>query len=524
MDPYLEDFGDLNEKIDSIQVAEQQPPKKVFNFNLSAAPFVPGNSCVDETKTTTPSLPKEISQKATKRSEEIESSRNKVISKAKESKETINIVFIGHVDAGKSTIGGHILFLTGMIDKRTLEKYEKEAREKNRESWYFSYALDTNSDERDKGKTVEVGKAYFETKHKRFVLLDAPGHKAFVPNMISGAAQADIAVLVISARKGEFETGFDRGGQTREHAQIARISSVKLLIVVVNKMDDPTVNWSEERYNDITDRLSKYLKKSSWKSNEIYFMPISGFSGSNIKDPVSPDICPWWQGKPSFLGYLDSLPPINSDVEASAMVIISDRYKDKDMGLLLMGKVISGCFGKNDQFTLMPICKNFRIFSILSLEDEELEMAKVGENIKLRLSGDEEVDVIPGYVLCCQNNICPIGKTFDGHFAITDCKSIIAPGYKAVIHIHNAIDEVTLVSIKKVMDVKTHEWLPKAQPFLKQNDICIARFVLNNAQCIAPHTQIPYLSRFSIRDEGNASNKPGKTVGFGKILKVIQLE
>jgi peptide chain release factor subunit 3 len=140
----------------------------------------------------------------------------------REKKDHMNIVFIGHVDAGKSTIGGQILNLTGMVDKRTLEKYEREAKEKNRESWYLSWALDTNQEERDKGKTVEVGRAFFMTEHKHFTLLDAPGHKGFVPNMIGGACQADLAVLVISARKGEFETGFERGGQTREHAMLAK--------------------------------------------------------------------------------------------------------------------------------------------------------------------------------------------------------------------------------------------------------------------------------------------------------------
>ena len=163
-------------------------------------------------------------------------------------KEHVNMVFIGHVDAGKSTIGGQIQKLTGMVDARTLEKYEREAKEKNRETWYLSWCMDTNQEERDKGKTVEVGRAYFETDTKHFTILDAPGHKSFVPNMISGAAQADLAVLVISARKGEFETGFERGGQTREHAMLVKTAGVKHLVVLINKMDDPTVKWSEERY------------------------------------------------------------------------------------------------------------------------------------------------------------------------------------------------------------------------------------------------------------------------------------
>jgi peptide chain release factor subunit 3 len=163
-------------------------------------------------------------------------------------KEHVNIVFIGHVDAGKSTLGGNILYLTGMVDERTMEKYEKEAKEAGRESWYLSWALDSTKEERSKGKTVEVGRARFETEKRRYTILDAPGHKSYVPNMISGAAQADVGVLVISARKGEYETGFDKGGQTREHAVLAKMQGINKLVIAINKMDDPTVEWSKDRY------------------------------------------------------------------------------------------------------------------------------------------------------------------------------------------------------------------------------------------------------------------------------------
>ncbi len=231
-------------------------------------------------------------------------------------KEHLNIVFIGHVDAGKSTIGGQLLHLTGMVDKRTLEKYEREAKEKNRESWYLSWALDTNQEERDKGKTVEVGRACFETENRLFTLLDAPGHRGFVPNMIGGASQADLAVLVISARKGEFETGFERGGQTREHAMLAKTagkccccwvlncslnhesssSGVRQLIVLINKMDDPTVEWSEARYNECCEKLLPYLKKCGFNpKTELYFMPCSGLTGAYLREPVSEAVCPWFR-------------------------------------------------------------------------------------------------------------------------------------------------------------------------------------------------------------------------------------
>jgi peptide chain release factor subunit 3 len=181
---------------------------------------------------------------------EMESAANAEILKEMDLKEHVNVIFLGHVDAGKSTLGGSILVTTGMVDERTLDKYKRDAKEAGRETWYLSWALDLTKEERSKGKTVEVGRGFFETDRRRYSILDAPGHKTFVPSMLGGAAQADVGVLVISARKGEFETGFERGGQTREHAMLAKTQGVNKLIVVINKMDDPTVNWQKARYDE----------------------------------------------------------------------------------------------------------------------------------------------------------------------------------------------------------------------------------------------------------------------------------
>lgn len=270
----------------------------------------------------------------------------------KSKKEHVNVVFIGHVDAGKSTIGGQIMSLTGMVDKRTLEKYEREAREKSRESWYLSWALDTNQEERDKGKTVEVGRAYFETEKKHFTILDAPGHKSFVPNMIGGAAQADLAVLVISARKGEFETGFDRGGQTREHAMLAKTAGVKHLVVLVNKMDDPTVNWDETRYNECKDKILPYLKKLGFNpAKDLTFMPCSGLTGYGLREKIDMAVCPWYQGTP-FIPFIDELPSLNRKADGPFIMPIVDKYKD--MGTVVMGKVEGGCAKKGQNLLVMP--------------------------------------------------------------------------------------------------------------------------------------------------------------------------
>ena len=220
---------------------------------------------------------------------------NDSLSNYSSAKEHLNIVFIGHVDAGKSTMGGNLLYITGTVDKRTMEKYEREAKEAGRDTWYLSWALDSTPQERAKGKTVEVGRAYFETDLRRYTILDAPGHKTFVPSMIAGAAQADVAILVISARKGEFETGFERGGQTREHIMLVKTAGVTKVVVAVNKMDDLTVNWDKSRFDEIKDKLTPFVKSAGFNpKTDVIFIPVSAYTGLNLKDPIGKDVCPWW--------------------------------------------------------------------------------------------------------------------------------------------------------------------------------------------------------------------------------------
>lgn len=427
-------------------------------------------------------------------------------------KEHLNIVFIGHVDAGKSTLGGQLLYLTGMVDKRTLEKYEREAKEKNRESWYLSWALDTNQEERDKGKTVECGRAYFETENKHFTLLDAPGHRSFVPNMIGGACQADIAVLVISARKGEFETGFERGGQTREHAMLARTAGVKHLVVLINKMDDPTVNWAEERYNECRDKLIPYLKKCGFNpKTELTFMPCSGLSGAGLKDPAPSSDCSWYSG-PCFLPYIDQLKPIDRYLDGPFVMPVVDKYKD--MGTVCFGKVESGMADRGDQLILMPNRKVVEILQLWSDEDE-VQQVKSGENVKVKLKGVEEEEVSPGFVLCEIDKPCKVAKIFDAQVVILEHKSIICSGYSAVLHIHAAIEEVSVKAIICLIDRKTGEKGQLKPRFVKQDQIAVMRLETAGVVCVEPFKLFPQMGRFTLRDEG-------RTIAIGKVLRVVE--
>ncbi|CAG04494.1 unnamed protein product, partial [Tetraodon nigroviridis] len=424
-------------------------------------------------------------------------------------KEHVNVVFIGHVDAGKSTIGGQIMYLTGMVEKRTLEKYEREAKEKNRETWYLSWALDTNQEERDKGKTVEVGRAYFETEKKHFTILDAPGHKSFVPNMIGGASQADLAVLVISARKGEFETGFEKGGQTREHAMLAKTAGVKHLIVLVNKMDDPTVNWSLERYEECKEKLVPFLKKVGFNpKKDIYFMPCSGLTGANLKEPVAE--CPWYTGLP-FISHLDSLPNFTRSSDGPVRLPIVDKYKD--MGTVILGKLESGSISKAQQLIMMPNRHTVEVLNLLS-DDVETDDAGPGENLKLRLKGIEEEEILPGFILCSPDNLCHSGRTFDAQIVIIEHKSIICPGYNAVLHIHTCIEEVQITALICLVDKKTGEKSKIRPRFVKQEQVCIARLRAAGVICLETFKDFPQMGRFTLRDEG-------KTIAIGKVLKLV---
>ncbi|XP_006065071.4 LOW QUALITY PROTEIN: eukaryotic peptide chain release factor GTP-binding subunit ERF3A-like [Bubalus bubalis] len=474
-----------------------------WEHNKEVSEAEPGGSSLGD------SGPPEESGQEMMEKEEIRKSKSVVVPSGAPKKEHANLVFIGHVNAGKSTIGGQIMFLTGMVDKRTLEKYEREAKEKNRESWYLSWALDTNQEERDKGKTVEVGRAYFETEKKRFTILDAPGHKSFVPNMIGGASQADLAVLVISARKGEFETGFEKGGQTKEHAMLAKTAGVKYLIVLINKMDDPTVNWSVERYEECKEKLVPFLKKVGFSpKKDIHFMPCSGLTGANIKEQS--DFCPWYTGLP-FIPYLDNMPNFNRSIDGPIRLPIVDKYKD--MGTVVLGKLESGSIFKGQQLVMMPNKHNVEVLGIFS-DDAETDYVVPGENLKIRLKGIEEEEILPGFILCDPTNLCHSGRTFDVQIVIIEHKSIICPGYNAVLHIHTCTEEVEITALISLVDKKSGEKSKTRPRFVKQDQVCIARLRTAGTICLETFKDLPQMGRFTLRDEG-------KTIAIGKVLKLV---
>ena len=335
-----------------------KPKAKAKSFSISASGKKEDKKSadeaakVDEAKSEVaapaPEEPKEA-PKEEKKVEVVEKPKDKKPKKEykRDPRPHLNVVFIGHVDAGKSTISGNMMVLSGCVDERTMEKYEREAKQKNREGWSFAYVMDLDDQEREKGKTHETGAGYFETSDRRYTILDAPGHKAFVPSMIGGACQADIAILVISARKGEFETGFDRGGQTREHALLVKTCGVRFLAIVINKMDEPSVLWSEERYNEIESKLTPYLKQIGFAKSQFCFLPVSGITGAGLKKEVDSALCPWFSGK-SLQGVLNDVEAPGRKNDDPVRFPIHGKYKDEGK-VHIHGKLESGTFACGDK-------------------------------------------------------------------------------------------------------------------------------------------------------------------------------
>lgn len=428
-------------------------------------------------------------------------------------KDHVSIIFMGHVDAGKSTMGGNILYLTGSVDKRTVEKYEREAKDAGRQGWYLSWVMDTNKEERSDGKTIEVGRAYFETEKRRYTILDAPGHKMYVSEMIGGASQADVGILVISARKGEYETGFEKGGQTREHALLAKTQGVNKMIVTINKMDDPTVNWSQERYDQCVKNLSNFLKAIGYNVKEdVIFMPVSGYSGAGLKERVNPKDCPWYSG-PSLLEYLDTMSHMDRRINAPFMLPIAAKMRD--MGTIVEGKIESGHIRKGHSTLLMPNKINVEIQNIYNETESEVDMAICGEQVKLRIKGIEEEEISAGFVLTSPKNPIKNVTRFVAQIAIVELKSIMSAGFSCVMHVHTAIEEVTITRLLHKLEKGTNRKSKKPPAFAKKGMKIIAVVETEEPVCVETYQDYPQLGRFTLRDQGT-------TIAIGKIVKILE--
>ncbi|KAK1928593.1 Eukaryotic peptide chain release factor GTP-binding subunit ERF3B [Phytophthora citrophthora] len=425
-------------------------------------------------------------------------------------REHLNVVLIGHVDAGKSTLSGNLLYLMDQVDKRTIERYEREAKQRNRDSWFLAYIMDTGDEERAKGITVEVGRAHFETETRRFTILDAPGHKNYVPNMIQGASQADIGLLVISARKGEFETGFERGGQTREHAMLAKTLGINKLIVVINKMDE--CNWAQERFDECVGKLRPFLRMCGFAvKRDVAFIPVSGLHGDNVKVRLDKAKAPWYEGE-ALIEHMDSMHIANRNPDGPLRVPILDRYADR--GTITLGKVESGILKTGQKVVLMPT-NTTAIVNQVYINEQPVRTAKPGENVTIRLSCGLD-DVQKGFVLCGMKEEAPPRAihAFAAQIALVDTlehRPLLTAGYKCILHIHTVAQECIVAKLLRPIDPKTGKPVKKHVAFIKQGQSVVCRIEVEQSITIETFANMPQLGRLTLRDEG-------KTIAIGKVL------
>jgi len=417
---------------------------------------------------------------------------------SKGEKPHLNLVVIGHVDHGKSTTMGHLLYLAGAIDERTIKQYEEEAARLGKETFKYAWVLDSLKEERERGLTIDLRFLKFETPRFFFTIIDAPGHRDFVKNMITGASQADAAVLFVSAKKGEFEAGIGPGGQTREHAFLAFTLGVKQLVVAINKMDDPSVNWSQERYEEIKKEISRMLKLVGYNVDKIHFVPTSGWTGDNLVKKS--DKMPWYKG-PTLYEALDSFEVPPKPIDKPLRIPIQDVYTITGVGTVPVGRVETGVLKEGDKIIFMPAKK---VGEVKSIETHHVRIPKAepGDNIGFNVRGVSKKDIRRGDVAGHVDNPPTVAKEFIGQIIVIHHPTAIAAGYTPVLHAHTAQVACRFAELIKKIDPRTGQTVEENPAFLKTGDSALVRFQPLRPIAIETYTEFPELGRFAIRDMG----------------------
>jgi len=334
--------------------------------------------------------------------------------------------------------------------------------------------------------------------------------------MIMGAALADYAGLVISARKGEFEAGFEKDGQTREHVQLAKSLGVQKLIVVVNKMDEPSVQWSETRWNEIRAKLAPFLEKSGYPESDVYYVPISGLVGDNIVNKVDPKVCAWYKGE-TLMEILDKLPTENRDPNGTLRMPILDKVKEQ--GVIAHGKIEQGTIRVGDKIQVSPSGYPAQVGNILDHKNESVKFARPGENVQITLIhvADENM-ITKGDILTFRENVCPVTMLFEAQIDVMELlehKMIISKGYSCVMHCHTWADDIVIKDLLSVTEKSLASGVSEtkdAPKFIKSFQSARVRITTRMPIAIEKFDVLPQLGRFTLRDEG-------RTIAVGKIIK-----
>ena len=430
---------------------------------------------------------------------------------SKSEKPHLNLVIMGHVDHGKSTTTGHLLYKAGAIDQRTIKAFEDEATKMGKGTFKYAWVLDNLKEERERGVTIDLRFLKFETKKFFFTVIDAPGHRDFVKNMITGASQADAAVLFVSAKKGEFEAGIGPGGQTREHAFLAFTLGVRQVVVAVNKMDDITVEWSKERYEEIKNEVTRMLKMVGFKVEKANFVPTSGWTGDNLIEKG--DKMPWYTG-PTLIEALDLLEVPPKPTNKPLRVPVQDIYTITGIGTVPVGRVETGILKEGQTLVFMPSNKTAEVKS-LEMHHTKIPMAEPGDNIGMNVRGIAKNDIHRGDVAGTADNPPTVAKEFVGQIIVIYHPTAIAAGYTPVLHYHTGQIACRFTELLKKLDPRTGQVVEEKPSFLKTGDAAWVRMEPLHPIAIETYLEFPELGRFAVRDMGT-------TVAAGVVKEITK--
>jgi elongation factor 1-alpha len=421
----------------------------------------------------------------------------------------INIVVIGHVDSGKSTTTGHLIYKCGGIDKRTIEKFEKEAQEMGKGSFKYAWVLDKLKAERERGITIDIALWKFETTKYYITVIDAPGHRDFIKNMITGTSQADCAVLIIASGTGEFEAGISKNGQTREHALLAYTLGVKQMIVATNKMDSTEPPYSESRFKEIHKEVSAYIKKVGYNPKAVAFVPISGFHGDNMLEES--ENMKWFKGwsierkegnasGKTLFNALDAILPPKRPTDKPLRLPLQDVYKIGGIGTVPVGRVETGILKPGVVVTFAPCNITTEVKSV-EMHHESLVEALPGDNVGFNVKNVSVKDIKRGMVAGDSKNNPPKGaKEFLAQVIVMNHPGEVKSGYSPVLDCHTAHIACKFSELTKKIDRRSGKELEDNPKCVKSGDAALVVMIPSKPMCVETFSEFPPLGRFAVRD------------------------